>query len=146
MGFFNFFSKEKKETLDKGLAKTKESVFGKIAKAIAGKSKIDDDVLDNLEEILISSETTLKIIDRVKERISRDKYVTTKELNELLRDEISLMLTENDADNLADFDVLPEKRPYVIMVVGVNGVGKTTTIGKLAYQFKKAGKKVFSAR
>lgn len=147
MGFFNFFSKEKKETLDKGLAKTKESVFGKIAKAIAGKSKIDDDVLDNLEEILISSdvgvETTLKIIDRVKERISRDKYVTTKELNELLRDEISLMLTENDADNLADFDVLPEKRPYVIMVVGVNGVGKTTTIGKLAYQFKKAGKKVY---
>lgn len=147
MGFFNFFSKEKKETLDKGLAKTKESVFGKIAKAIAGKSKIDDDVLDNLEEILISSdvgvETTLKIIDRVKERISRDKYVTTKELNELLRDEISLMLTENDADKLADFDVLPEKRPYVIMVVGVNGVGKTTTIGKLAYQFKKAGKKVY---
>lgn len=147
MGFFNFFSKEKKETLDKGLAKTKENVFGKIAKAIAGKSKIDDDVLDNLEEILISSdvgvETTLKIIDRVKERISRDKYVTTKELNELLRDEISLMLTENDADNLADFDVLPEKRPYVIMVVGVNGVGKTTTIGKLAYQFKKAGKKVY---
>lgn len=147
MGFFNFFSKEKKETLDKGLAKTKESVFGKIAKAIAGKSKIDDDVLDNLEEILISSdvgvETTLKIIDRVKERISRDKYVTTKELNELLRDEISLMLTENDADNLADFDVLPEKRPYVIMIVGVNGVGKTTTIGKLAYQFKKAGKKVY---
>lgn len=147
MGFFNFFSKEKKETLDKGLAKTKETVFGKIAKAIAGKSKIDDDVLDNLEEILISSdvgvETTLKIIDRVKERISRDKYVTTKELNELLRDEISLMLTENDADNLADFDVLPEKRPYVIMVVGVNGVGKTTTIGKLAYQFKKAGKKVY---
>lgn len=147
MGFFNFFSKEKKETLDKGLAKTKESVFGKIAKAIAGKSKIDDDVLDNLEEILISSdvgvETTLKIIDRVKERISRDKYVTTKELNELLRDEISLMLAENDADNLADFDVLPEKRPYVIMVVGVNGVGKTTTIGKLAYQFKKAGKKVY---
>ncbi len=147
MGFFNFFSKEKKETLDKGLAKTKESVFGKIAKAIAGKSKIDDAVLDNLEEILISSdvgvETTLKIIDRVKERISRDKYVTTKELNELLRDEISLMLTENDADNLADFDVLPEKRPYVIMVVGVNGVGKTTTIGKLAYQFKKAGKKVY---
>lgn len=147
MGFFNFFSKEKKETLDKGLAKTKESVFGKIAKAIAGKSKIDDDVLDNLEEILISSdvgvETTLKIIDRVKERISRDKYVTTKELNELLRDEISLMLTENDADNLADFDVLQEKRPYVIMVVGVNGVGKTTTIGKLAYQFKKAGKKVY---
>ena len=147
MGFFNFFSKEKKETLDKGLAKTKESVFGKIAKAIAGKSKIDDDVLDNLEEILISSdvgvETTLKIIDRVKERISRDKYVTTKELNELLRDEISLMLTENDADNLADFDVLQEKRPYVIMVVGVNGVGKTTTIGKLAYQFIKAGKKVY---
>lgn len=147
MGFFNFFSKEKKKTLDKGLAKTKESVFGKIAKAIAGKSKIDDDVLDNLEEILISSdvgvETTLKIIDRVKERISRDKYVTTKELNELLRDEISLMLTENDADNLVDFDVLPEKRPYVIMVVGVNGVGKTTTIGKLAYQFKKAGKKVY---
>lgn len=147
MGFFNFFSKEKKETLDKGLSKTKESVFGKIAKAIAGKSKIDDDVLDNLEEVLITSdvgvETTLKIVDRVKNRVSRDKYVTTKELNELLRDEISTLLTENDMQEDGDFSTPAGKKPYVIMVVGVNGVGKTTTIGKLAYQFKKAGKKVY---
>lgn len=147
MGFFNFFSKEKKETLDKGLSKTKESVFGKIAKAIAGKSKIDDDVLDNLEEVLITSdvgvETTLKIVDRVKDRVSRDKYVTTKELNELLRDEISTLLTENDMQEDGDFSTPAGKKPYVIMVVGVNGVGKTTTIGKLAYQFKKAGKKVY---
>lgn len=147
MGFFNFFSKEKKETLDKGLSKTKESVFGKIAKAIAGKSKIDDDVLDNLEEVLITSdvgvETTLKIVDRVKDRVSRDKYVTTKELNELLRDEISTLLTENDMQEDGDFSTPAGKKPYVIMVVGVNGVGKTTTIGKLAHQFKKAGKKVY---
>lgn len=146
MGFFSFFSKEKKETLDKGLSKTKESVFGKIARAVAGKSKIDDDVLDNLEEVLISSDvgvaTTLKIIDKVKERVERDKYVTTKELNEILRDEISLLLAEAD-ENLEDFDTPSDKKPYVILVVGVNGVGKTTTIGKLGYQFKKAGKKVY---
>ena len=146
MGFFSFFSKEKKETLDKGLSKTKESVFGKIARAVAGKSKIDDDVLDNLEEVLISSDvgvaTTLKIIDKVKERVERDKYVTTKELNEILRDEIASLLAEAD-ENLEDFDKPSDKKPYVILVVGVNGVGKTTTIGKLGYQFKKAGKKVY---
>ncbi len=146
MGFFSFFSKEKKETLDKGLSKTKESVFGKIARAVAGKSKIDDDVLDNLEEVLISSDvgvaTTLKIIDKVKERVERDKYVTTKELNEILRDEIASLLAEAD-ENLEDFDTPSDKKPYVILVVGVNGVGKTTTIGKLGYQFKKAGKKVY---
>ena len=147
MGIFSFFSKDKKETLDKGLSKTKESVFSKITKAIAGKSKVDDDVLDNLEEVLITSDvgvdTTLKIIDRIEKRVARDKYVTTQELTTLLRDEIASLLTENnteDAEGLA----LPEgKKPYVIMVVGVNGVGKTTTIGKLAYQFKKAGKKVY---
>lgn len=146
MGFFSFFSKEKKETLDKGLSKTKESVFGKIAKAVAGKSKIDDDVLDNLEEVLISSDvgvaTTLKIVDRVKARVERDKYLTTNELNEILRDEIASLLAEAD-ENLADFDTPADKKPYVILVVGVNGVGKTTTIGKLGYQFKKAGKKVY---
>ena len=146
MGFFSFFSKEKKETLDKGLSKTKESVFGKIARAVAGKSKIDDDVLDNLEEVLISSDvgvaTTLKIIDKVKERVECDKYVTTKELNEILRDEIASLLAEAD-ENLEDFDTPSDKKPYVILVVGVNGVGKTTTIGKLGYQFKKAGKKVY---
>lgn len=146
MGFFSFFSKEKKETLDKGLSKTKESVFGKIARAVAGKSKIDDDVLDNLEEVLISSDvgvaTTLKIIDRVKERVERDKYLTTNELNEILRDEIASLLAEAD-ENLSDFDTPSNKKPYVILVVGVNGVGKTTTIGKLGYQFKKAGKKVY---
>lgn len=146
MGFFSFFSKEKKETLDKGLSKTKESVFGKIARAVAGKSKIDDDVLDNLEEVLISSDvgvaTTLKIIDRVKERVERDKYLTTNELNNILRDEIASLLAEAD-ENLSDFDTPADKKPYVILVVGVNGVGKTTTIGKLGYQFKKAGKKVY---
>lgn len=147
MGIFSFFSKDKKETLDKGLSKTKESVFSKITKAIAGKSKVDDDVLDNLEEVLITSDvgvdTTLKIIDRIEKRVARDKYVTTQELTALLRDEIASLLTENNTEDAEGF-VLPEgKKPYVIMVVGVNGVGKTTTIGKLAYQFKKAGKKVY---
>lgn len=146
MGFFNFFSKEKKETLDKGLEKTKQGLFDKIKRAVAGKSKIDDDFLDNLEEVFITSdvgvETTLKIIDRLQKRAARDKYVTTSELNALLRDEITEMLAENNNANTADFTVPSDKKPYVIMVVGVNGVGKTTTIGKLAYQFKKAGNKV----
>ena len=147
MGFFSFFTKEKKENLDKGLSKTKESVFSKITKAIAGKSKVDDDVLDNLEEVLITSDvgvdTTLKIIERIEKRVARDKYVTTAELTALLRDEIASLLTENHTEDQADFVVPAEKKPYVIMVVGVNGVGKPTTIGKLAYQFKKAGNKVY---
>ena len=147
MGFFSFFTKEKKENLDKGLSKTKESVFSKITKAIAGKSKVDDDVLDNLEEVLITSDvgvdTTLKIIERIEKRVARDKYVTTSELTALLRDEIASLLTENHTEDQADFVGPAEKKPYVIMVVGVNGVGKTTTIGKLAYQFKKAGNKVY---
>ena len=141
------FSKDKKETLDKGLSKTKESVFSKITKAIAGKSKVDDDVLDNLEEVLITSDvgvdTTLKIIDRIEKRVARDKYVTTQELTTLLRDEIASLLTENNTEDAEGFALPEGKKPYVIMVVGVNGVGKTTTIGKLAYQFKKAGKKVY---
>lgn len=147
MGIFSFFSKEKKETLDKGLSKTKESVFGKIARAIAGKSKVDDEVLDNLEEVLITSdvgvETTLNIIKRIQERVAKDKYVNTEELNRILREEIAALLTENNAVDADDFDVPQMHKPYVIMVVGVNGVGKTTTIGKLAYQFKKSGKKVY---
>ena len=147
MGFFSFFTKEKKETFDKGLSKTKESVFTKITKAIAGKSKVDDDVLDNLEEVLITSDvgvdTTLKIIERIENRVAKDKYVTTSELTTLLRDEIASLLTENHTEDQTEFAVPDEKKPYVIMVVGVNGVGKTTTIGKLAYQFKKAGNKVY---
>ena len=147
MGFFNFFSKEKKETLDKGLSKTKESVFSKIARAVAGKSKVDDEVLDNLEEVLITSdvgvETTLNIIKRIEERVAKDKYVNTQELNKILREEIAALLTENNTVDSDDFTVPEGKKPYVIMVVGVNGVGKTTTIGKLAYQFKKAGKTVY---
>lgn len=147
MGIFSFFSKEKKETLDKGLSKTKESVFGKIARAVAGKSKVDDEVLDNLEEVLVTSdvgvETTLKIIKRIEERVARDKYVGTDELNGILRAEIANLLTENNTIDAEDFSVPTAKKPYVIMVVGVNGVGKTTTIGKLAYQFKKSGKKVY---
>ena len=146
MEFFSFFSKEKKETLDKGLSKTKESVFGKITRAIAGKSKVDDEVLDNLEEVLITSdvgvETTLKIIQRIEKRVASDKYVNTNELNNILREEIAALLTENNSVDATDFDVPSDAKPYVIMVVGVNGVGKTTTIGKLAYQFKKAGKSV----
>ena len=147
MGIFSFFSKEKKETLDKGLSKTKESVFGKIARAIAGKSKGDDEVLDNLEEVLITSDvgvdTTLKIIKRIEKRVAQDKYVNTDELNGILREEIAALLTENNTVDAEDFNIPEGKTPYVIMVVGVNGVGKTTTIGKLAYQFKKAGKSVY---
>lgn len=147
MGFFSFFSKEKKETLDKGLSKTKENVFSKITRAIAGKSKVDDEVLDNLEEVLITSDvgvdTTLKIISRIEDRVARDKYVTTSELTAILREEIASLLTENHTEDLESFTVPEDKKPYVIMVVGVNGVGKTTTIGKLAYQFKKAGKNVY---
>ncbi len=147
MGIFSFFSKEKKENLDKGLSKTKENVFSKITRAIAGKSKVDDEVLDNLEEVLITSDvgvdTTLKIISRIEERVARDKYVTTSDLTTILREEIAALLTENHTRDLESFTVPEDKKPYVIMVVGVNGVGKTTTIGKLAYQFKKAGKKVY---
>ena len=146
MGIFSFFSKEKKETLDKGLSKTKEGVWSKITRAIAGKSKIDDDVLDNLEEVFITSDigvdTTLKILDRIQKRVARDKYVGSDELNTLLCEEITDLLAENNTDVGTDFTVPADKRPYVIMVVGVNGVGKTTTIGKLAYLFKKAGNKV----
>ncbi|MBO5133590.1 MAG: signal recognition particle-docking protein FtsY [Bacteroidaceae bacterium] len=150
MGFFSFFSKkEKKEVLDAGLEKTKSSVFGKLARIIAGKDKVDDDVLDDLEEVLISSdvgvETTLEIIDRIQERVARDKYVGTAELHRILREEIAALLTSSgnsDSEN-EGFDIPEDKRPYVVMVVGVNGVGKTTTIGKLAYQFHQAGKKVF---
>lgn len=147
MGFFKFFSKDKKETLDKGLEKTKVSMFSKLSRVIAGKSKVDDDVLDELEEILITSDvgvdTTLKIIERIEQRIERDKYVTTGELNTILKDEIAGLLTENNSVDEDDFSFPEDKKPYVIMVVGVNGVGKTTTIGKLAYQFKNAGKKVY---
>lgn len=147
MGIFSFFSKEKKETLDKGLSKTKENVFSKITRAIAGKSKVDDEVLDNLEEVLITSDvgvdTTLKIISRIEDRVARDKYVTTSELTAILREEIASLLTENHTEDLESFTVPEDKKPYFIMVVGVNGVGKTTTIGKLAYQFKKAGKNVY---
>ncbi len=147
MALFGLFGKNKKETLDKGLEKTKESVFGKLARAVAGKSTVDDDVLDNLEEVLITSdvgvETTIKIIHRIEERVARDKYVTTAELNKILREEIAALLEENHTDDLKDWDLPTDHSPYVILVVGVNGVGKTTTIGKLAYQFKKAGKKVY---
>lgn len=147
MGIFSFFSKEKKETLDKGLSKTKENVFSKITRAIAGKSKVDDEVLDNLEEVLITSDvgvdTTLKIIERIEKRVAKDKYVTTQELTAILREEIASLLTENNTDDGEGFTLPADKKPYVIMVVGVNGVGKTTTIGKLAYQFKKAGKNVY---
>ena len=147
MGLFNFFSKEKKETLDKGLSKTKEGVFSKLARVVAGKSKVDDEILDDLEEVLITSdvgvETTLRIIERIEKRVSRDKYVNTSELKSMLREEIAALLTENNIEDLAEFTVPADKKPYVIMVVGVNGVGKTTTIGKLAYQFKKAGNSVY---
>ncbi|MDD7559133.1 MAG: signal recognition particle-docking protein FtsY [Porphyromonas sp.] len=147
MAFFGLFSKDKKETLDKGLEKTKTSFFDKISRAVAGKSTVDDDVLDDLEETLVSSdvgvETTLKIITRLEERVTRDKYVGTTELNAILRDEIASLLAENEDQNATDPGLLPdEHKPYVIMVVGVNGVGKTTTIGKLAYQFKDQGLKV----
>lgn len=147
MGLFGFFSNKKKETLDKGLEKTKESVFSKLARAVAGKSTVDDDVLDDLEEVLITSDvgvdTTVKIIRRIEERVARDKYVSTSELNRILREEIANLLAENHTDDNDDWDLPSDHKPYVILVVGVNGVGKTTTIGKLAYQFKKAGKNVY---
>lgn len=147
MGLFSFFSKDKKDVLDKGLEKTKTSVFSKIARAVAGKSVVDDEVLDNLEEVLITSdvgvETTLKIVKRIQERVARDKYMGTSELNSILRDEISALLVENNPDDEQEpFSVPKGRKPYVVLVVGVNGVGKTTTIGKLAYQFKKRGLKV----
>lgn len=146
MGIFSFFSKEKKQDLDKGLEKTRESVFSKISKAIAGKSKVDDEVLDNLEEILVTSDvgvhTTLKIIERIETRVSRDKYLGTAELNRILKEEVAALLQENNSGDGENFDIPRNAHPYVIMVVGVNGVGKTTTIGKLAYNFKKAGKSV----
>jgi len=148
MGLFSFLTrkKEQKEDLDKGLEKTKTSVFSRISKAIMGKSTVDDEVLDNLEEILITSdvgvETTLKIIDRIQARVARDKYVGTNELNSILKEEIMALLQENESGDGTTFDIPSDKKPYVIMVVGVNGVGKTTTIGKLAHNFKKAGKKV----
>lgn len=147
MGFFDRFTKGKKETLDKGLEKTKESFFSKITRAVAGKSKIDDDLLDNLEEILVTSDvgvdTTLKIIERIEARVAKDKYMGTDELTSMLREEIALLLTENNSDDLSEFALPAGKKPYVIMVVGVNGVGKTTTIGKLAYQFKEKGYSVY---
>ncbi len=146
MGLFSFFTKEKKEVLDKGLEKTRVGVFSRLSKAIAGKSRVDDDLLDDLEEILVTSdvgvETTLKIISRIQERVARDKYLGTSELNGLLKEEIALLLTENDTGEFVGFDFPKRDTPYVIMVVGVNGVGKTTTIGKLAYHFTKAGKSV----
>ena len=146
MGFFSFFSKEKKEKLDKGLEKTKESVFSKLARVIVGKSKVDADVLDNLEEVLIGSDvgvvTTLKIIDRIEKRVANDKFLGTSELNSVLREEISELLAQIITENLEEFTVPTSHKPHVIMVVGVNGVGKTTTIGKLAYQLKKKGFKV----
>lgn len=147
MGLFNFFSKEKKETLDKGLSKTKEGVFSKLARVVAGKSKVGDEILDDLEEVLITSdvgvETTLRIIERIEKRVSRDKYVNTSELKSMLREEIAALLTESNIEDVPEFTIATDKKPYVIMVVGVNGVGKTTTIGKLAYQFKKAGNSVY---
>jgi len=147
MGVFKkIFSKEKKESLDKGLEKSKTSFFDKLSKVVAGKSKVDADVLDDLEEVLISSDvgvnTTLKIIDRIEERVAKDKYLGTGELNKILREEIAGLLSEKNTEDVSDFEIPTLENPYVIMVVGVNGVGKTTTIGKLAYQFKKAGKKV----
>ena len=147
MGIFGFFNKSKKETLDKGLEKTKQSVFSKLTRAVAGKSKVDDEVLDNLEEILITSDvgvdTTLKIIERIEERVARDKYVSTGELNNILKEEIAALLSENNTQDNDNWELPETGNPYVILVVGVNGVGKTTTIGKLAHQFKQAGKSVY---
>jgi fused signal recognition particle receptor len=146
MGIFSFFSKDKKEALDKGLNKTKENFFSKIAKAVAGKTTVDAEVLDNLEEVLISSDvgvtTTLKIIERIESRVAKDKYVGTQQLNAILKEEVAALLTENNSADVSDFSTPVNKKPYVIMVVGVNGVGKTTTIGKLSYQFKQKGKNV----
>lgn len=144
--FGNLFSKEKKETLDRGLEKSKESFFGKLGKALVGKSTVDDEVLDNLEEILVSSDvgvgTTLKIIERIQQRVARDKYLGTAELDRILKEEVAGLLSENNSNDGVEFETPKDKKPYVIMVVGVNGVGKTTTIGKLSAQFKKRGKKV----
>lgn len=147
MGLFGLFGKKKKETLDKGLEKTKQNVFSKLTRAVAGKSKVDDEVLDDLEEILVTSDvgvdTTIKIIRRIEERVAKDKYVSTSELNGILKSEITALLTENNTGSNDEWPLPEDARPYVILVVGVNGVGKTTTIGKLAYQFKQAGKKVY---
>jgi fused signal recognition particle receptor len=147
MGIFQLFSKDKQETLDKGLERTKTSVFAKLSRAVAGKSKVDDEVLDNLEEVLVTSdvgiETTLRIIDRIQKRVARDKYIGIAELNAILKEEIAALLSESNQESTMNFEAEIEHKPYVIMVVGVNGVGKTTTIGKLAYQFKKAGKTVY---
>jgi len=149
MGLINLFNKnkDKNENLEQGLQKTRESVFSKLSRAIIGKSKVDDEVLDKLEEVLISSdvgvETTLRIIERIEKRVARDKYVNTNELNNILKEEIAALLSENNTESFTDFNAELPAKPYVIMVVGVNGVGKTTTIGKLAYQFKQAGKKVY---
>lgn len=146
MSWKSFFTREKKEDLDQGLEKTKKSFFNKIASSIAGKSKVDDEVLDDLEEILVSSdvsvETTLKIIEKIEERVARDKYVSTKDLNNILKEEIKALLDESNNEDAVEFTIPKVDGPYVLMVVGVNGVGKTTTIGKLAYQFKKQGLKV----
>jgi fused signal recognition particle receptor len=143
MGLFTFLSREKKENLEKGLEKTKTNLFSRISKAVIGKTRVDDEVLDNLEEILVTSdvgvETTIKIIERIQERVARDKYLGTSELNSILKDEIAALLQENNIIDVPDFNIPAAVRPYVIMVVGVNGVGKTTTIGKLAFNFKKAG-------
>tara|TARA_B100000795_G_C22793601_1_gene438224 strand:+ start:620 stop:1570 length:951 start_codon:yes stop_codon:yes gene_type:complete len=146
MALFGLFSKEKKEKLDSGLEKTKESIFSKLAKTVVGKSKVDDEVLDNLEEVLITSDvgvdTTLKIIERIESRVSKDKYIGTDQLNTILKEEIAELLDENNLGSNHGYDLPADKKPYVIMIVGVNGVGKTTTIGKLAHQFKKSGKSV----
>lgn len=146
MGFFKIFSKEKKEVLDEGLTKTKENFFSKLSKAVAGKSKVDSEILDNLEEILVTSDvgvnTTLKIIEKIEDRVAKDKYLGTDELNKILREEITALLEENNTENYTEFTIPQQDEPYVIMVVGVNGVGKTTTIGKLAHQLKKSGEKV----
>lgn len=146
MAFFNLFSKEKKEVLDKGLDKTKQTFFSKLSKAVVGKSKVDDEVLDSLEEILVTSDvgvdTTLRIIEKIEARIARDKYVGTSELNQVLREEVASLLEENNTGDYKEIEIPQQEEPYVIMVVGVNGVGKTTTIGKLAYQLKKQGKSV----
>lgn len=146
MGIFGFFSKDKKESLDQGLQKTSENIFSKLSKAIIGKSKVDEEVLDELEEILITADvgvdTTIKVIRRIEERVAKDKYLNAAELDVILREEIASLLEENRSADTSDFDLPADKKPYVIMVVGVNGVGKTTTIGKLAHQFKLAGKSV----
>jgi fused signal recognition particle receptor len=146
MGIFGLFSKDKKEKLDSGLSKTKSSIFSKLAKSVVGKSKVDDEVLDNLEEVLITSDvgvdTTLRIIQRIEERVSKDKYLGADQLNSILREEIAALLEENNSSNNVGYSLPEDKKPYVMMIVGVNGVGKTTTIGKLAHQFKNAGKSV----